>query len=255
MKEILVLPWLLFTASIAVFVITIFIAFRRHRNLKSALKILLLGIVLTDFIMLSSLIYYGNVYTADGCAPVVKSDDSSKWEKAPFILIHSTEFEIKSEKKLPFAIIYGLIYAPKMGAFVLKYPSLFAAAFKFPWRLGIPYGLFTLILSFVTPLIFGGFLVSYIKTLWYFISYHAKRRIKDVYYFSELNEKALLLAEDIFANEKRKALIVFCNCGNVSGEFSERADRSHFVLLSENERDLVLNYSLGNKKKYYFEIS
>ncbi len=255
MKEILVLPWLLFTASIAVFVITIFIAFRRHRNLKSALKILLLGIVLTDFIMLSSLIYYGNVYTADGCAPVVKSDDSSKWEKAPFILIHSTEFEIKSEKILPFAIIYGLIYAPKMGAFVLKYPSLFAAAFKFPWGLGIPFGIFILLLSFVSPLIFGGFLVSYIKALWYFLSYHFKRRIKDVYYFSELNEKALLLAEDIYANEKRKALIVFCNCGNVSGDFSERADRNHFVLLSENERDFVLSYSLGNKKKYYFEIS
>ena len=263
--------WLVF--AFAIFVLTFVVGFRRKRNLKSALKILLLGIVFTDFILLSSIIYYGNVYTAEGniyieatekkdCSRpkqpdekdetvVVKSVDSPK----PFILIHSTEFEIKSEKKLPFAIIYGLIYAPKMGAFVLKYPSLFAAAFKFPWGLGIPYGLFTLILSFVTPLIFGGFLVSYIKTLWYFISYHTKRRIKDVYYFSELNEKALLLAEDIFANEKRKALIVFCNCGNVSGEFSERADRSHFVLLSENERDLVLNYSLGNKKKYYFEIS
>ena len=121
--------WLVF--AFAIFVLTFVVGFRRKRNLKSALKILLLGIVFTDFILLSSIIYYGNVYTAEGniyieatekkdCSRpkqpdekdetvVVKSVDSPK----PFILIHSTEFEIKSDYKKTFAIIYGLIYAPK----------------------------------------------------------------------------------------------------------------------------------------------
>ena len=61
-----------------------------------------------------------------------------------------------------------------------------------------------LILSIITPIVFGGFLVSYIKSLWNFLSYHIKKRFMNVYYFSDLNEKAMLLAEDIVANEKYK---------------------------------------------------
>lgn len=250
--------------SVGVFVLTFYVAFRKHRNLKAALKILLLGIVLTDFIMLSSLFYYGNKYTADESVAEFDSN-TNKWIESPFISTHSSEYEIKLDKSsessngislktLSFSFIYALIYAPKMGAFGLKYPSLFAAAFKFP-KFGMPYGIFIIILSIVTPLVFGGFLVSYIKNLWYFISYYSRRRRKNVYYFSELNEKSLLLAEDIFANEKRNSLIVFCNCDKVSGELAERADKNHFILLSENERDLVLKSSFKNKRQYYFEIS
>ena len=246
--------WLIF--SVAVFVLTFYVGFRRNRNLKAALKILLLGVVFTDFIMLTSIFYYGNIYT-EGENPIksVYDAETNKDAEKPFILAHSSEYEIKSDKKLAFSLIYALIYAPKMGAFGLKYPSLFAAAFRFPWKLGIPYGIFILILSIITPVIFGGFLVSYIKALWYFLSYHLKRHLKNVYYFSELNEKALILAEDIVDKEKRKSLIVFCNCGKVSGELAERADKNHFILLSENERDLVLKFSFENKRQYYFEIS
>ena len=77
----------------------------------------------------------------------------------------------------------------------------------------------------------------------------------NVYYFSDLNGKAMLLAEDIVANEKHKALIVFCNCNKVSGSFEERIDKNRFIILSENERDLILRFTFGNKKQYFFEIS
>ena len=245
---------LFFFISLSIFLLTFLIAFKKHRNLKAALKILLLGIVFTDFVILASLFYYGNVYTDRGERTVLNTD-TGKYDKAPFIISHSSEYEIKAGNKPFFSIIYAVIYAPKMGAFGLKYPSLFAAAFKFPWGLGIPYGVFILILSILTPLIFGGFLLSYIKSLWYLLSYYLLRRIRNVYFFSDLNAKSILLAEDILAHKKHESLIVFCNCNKISEKFSEKIDKNHFIVLSENEKDLVIKFSFGNKKQFFFEIA
>ena len=246
------LVWL--AVSVAVFLLTFIFAFKKHRNLKAALKVLLLGIVLTDFVMLSSLLYYGNTYTESGSISEYDSVANKSAEK-PFILLHGSEYEITTGNKGAFSLIYALMNAPKMGAFGLKYPIVFAAAFDFPWHLGIAYGIFMLILSIITPIVFGGFLVSYIKALWNFLLYHVMKYMRNVYYFSDLNEKAMLLAEDIVAHEKHKALIVFCNCNRVSGSFEERIDKNRFIVLSENERDLILRWTFGNKKQYFFEIS
>lgn len=199
--KVLALLWL--AISFAVFLLTFMIAFKKHRNLKAALKVLLLGIVLTDFVMLSSLFYYGNVYTESGTVSEYDSVSNKNAEK-PFILLYGSEYEITTGNKGTFAVMYALMNAPKMGTFGLKYPIVFAAGFDFPWNLGIAYGIFMLILSIITPIVFGGFLVSYIKSLWNFLSYHIKKRFMNVYYFSDLNENAMLLAEDIVANEKYK---------------------------------------------------
>ncbi len=243
-----------FIISVIVFLITFIFAFRNHRNLKAALKVLLLGIVFVDFLMLSSLIYYGNTYTKDGIPTEYNSVENKNAEK-PFILLYGSEYEITTGNKVAFSIFHALMNAPKMGAFGLKYSIVFAASFNFPWNLGIAYGIFIVILSILSPIVFGGFLVSYIKALWNFLLYHLMKRVRNVYYFSDLNEKAMLLAEDIVANEKHKALIVFCNCNKVSGNFEERIDKNRFIILSENECDLILRFTFGNKKQYFFEIS
>ena len=250
--KVLALVWL--AISVILFLLTFLFAFKKHRNLKAALKVLLLGIVLTDFVMLSSLFYYGNVYAKNGTVSEYNSVTNKNAEK-PFILLHGSEYEITTGNKAAFSVMYALMNAPKMGAFGLKYPIVFAAGFDFPWNLGTVYGIFILILSIITPIVFGGFLVSYIKALWNFLLYHLMKRIRNVYYFSDLNEKAMLLAEDIVANEKHKALIVFCNCNKVSGSFEERIDKNRFIVLSENERDLILRCTFGNNKQYFFEIS
>lgn len=250
--KVLALLWL--AISVILFLLTFMFAFRKHRNLKAALKVLLLGIVLTDFVMLSSIFYYGNVYTASGTVSEYDSVTNKNAEK-PFILLYGYEYEITTGNKGTIAVVYALMNAPQMGTFGLIYPIIFAAGFDFPWNLGIAYGIFMLILSIITPIVFGGFLVSYIKSLWNFLSYNIKKRFMNVYYFSDLNEKAMLLAEDIVANEKHKALIVFCNCNKVSGSFEERIDKNRFIILSENERDLILRFTFGNKKQYFFEIS
>ena len=250
--KVLALLW--FVISVIVFLLTFIFSFRKHRNLKTALKGLLLGVVLTDVIMLSSLFYYGNVYTESGTLSDYDSVTNKNVEK-PFILLYGSEYEITTENKVAFAIFYALMNAPKMGALGLKYSIIFVGAFDFPWNLGIPYGIFILILSIITPVIFGGFLVSYIKALWNFLSYQIQKRIKNVYYFSDLNERSMLLAEDIAEKEKHKSLIVFCNCNKVAGTFEDRIDQKHFIVLPENERDLIIRFSFGHKKQYFFEIS
>ncbi|MBO7123033.1 MAG: hypothetical protein J6V90_07125 [Treponema sp.] len=250
--KVFALAW--FVISVAIFFFTFIFAFKKHANLKAALKVLLLGTVLANFIILSSLFYFGNVYTKSGTVSEYNSATNKNVEK-PFILLHGSEYEITTGNKTAFAVIYALINAPKVGTFGLKYPIFFAAVFDFPWNLGLLYGIYALVLSIVTPIVFGGFLVSYVKALWNLLLFHIRRRFCNIYYFSDLNEKSMLLAEDIAANEKHNALIVFCNCNKVSGSLEERIDKNHFIALSENECDLILRFSFGNKKQCFFEIS
>ena len=245
-------PLFWFFVSVFNLLLFILLAFKKHGNLKSSVKTLLLGIVITDFIILSSLFYFGNVYTADGEVSEYNSITNTEAVK-PFILLHNSEYEISKGNKKLFSLIYSLINAPKMGTFSLKYPIIFAAAFDFPKHMSLPYGIFIVLLSMLSPIIFGGFLVSYIKALWNFLLYHTLKFFKNIYYFSELNEKSLLLAEDIIKQEK--SLIVFCNCNKIPAIFEDRINKYHFIVLTDNEKDLIIHSSVRNKKQYFFEIS
>ena len=243
-----------FIIAVALFVITSIIAIKKRKNPKASLRTLLLGILLSDFVILLSIIYYGNVYTKNGI-PTTYDSVTNITEDKPFILLHDSEYEISTGNKVVFASIYALFNAPKMGAYGLKYSVLYAAAFDFPWKLGLPYGIFLIILSTITPLVFGGFLVSYIKSLRYFLGYYFKFPRKDIYYFSELNEKSLTLAKDIYNEQKKKALIVFCNYDKTDSSFSGRPDLNKFILLPENELDFVSKHINRKNKRYHFEIS
>lgn len=239
------------TISIVIFIATIIIAFIKREEIKYSLKIFLIGIIITNFIMLSSLFYFGNVYTKSG----IIYDNS---EDLPFILLHNSEYEISTENKAFFSVVYALINTPKMGTFGLKYPVIYAAAFDFPWNLGSVYGIFILILSIITPIVVCGFLVSYIKAIRYFLCYHLQYRRRNVYYFSELNEKALFLAEDIYKNSekgKQKPLIVFCNCEKVESSFQEGNTLKKYIFLPENELKFVSKHFNKKNSYYYFEIS
>ncbi|MDO4563821.1 MAG: hypothetical protein Q4C12_08335 [Clostridia bacterium] len=72
-----------------------------------------------------------------------------------------------------------------------------------------------------------------------------------VYYFSELNEKSLTLAESILQNQKG-VLIAFCNVGNTNVRLIGEARIAGCALLSENEVSQRLS---GRKKRFYFEIA
>lgn len=247
MKVVFPLAWLIL--SVVVFLLFIIIAIKKRNNRKTFTTILLLGIVLTNIIILSSLFYYGNTYDSSGI------NVSEKNAGKPFILVHGSEYEISNKSKIFYSILYGVMNAPKMGTFGLKYPIIYAAAFDFPNDLGKPYGVFIVILSIFTPFIFGGFLVSYIKTLRNFFSYNFNKQFRNVYFFSNLNQKSILLAKDIVEHEKNKALVVFCNCSKVPSDFEEIITKKHFIVLSDNEHDLILRLNHGSKKRYYFEIS
>ena len=242
--------------SFSIFGYFTFLAIKKKRNLKSSVKTLLLGTIIADFIILSSLFYFGNVYTKSGVQSEYDSVNNKSVEK-PFIIEHNSEYEISNGNKIVFSIIHAFINTPKMGALGLKYPVIFSAALDFPWHLGLPYGIFFVFLSIFTPIVFGGFLVSYIKALWNFILYNLLKHFRNVYYFSELNENSMLLAEDIISQkkEKHKSLIVFCNSNKIPGIYEDRINQNFFIVLTENEKDLILKSKSRKKKQYFFEIS
>ena len=238
-------PYLWLIISIIIFLAFIFYAIKKRKNHKTVATTLLLGIVLSNFIILSSLIYFGNSYDITG-KNVSTNIDATK----PFILIHGSEYEISRGNKFFYSLLYGLMNALKMGTFGLKYPIVYAASFDFPGNLGLPYGLYITFLSIITPFICGGFLVTYLKTLRYFLRYHLKYRKNDIYYFSELNDKSIVLAEDIYNEEKKKALIVFCNCDKTNSSFFERSILEKFIILPESELDFVTKHFNKKKRNY-----
>lgn len=67
----------------------------------------------------------------------------------------------------------------------------------------------------------------------------------------------MLLAEDIISQkkEKHKSLIVFCNSNKIPGIFEDRINQNFFIVLTENEKDLILKSKSRKKKQYFFEIS
>lgn len=247
MKVLACLPIILLISSIITILVFFVKALPKRRNVKAFVKKMFLGIFLSDIIILSSLIYYGNSYDSQG-NNITEKENAGK----PFILEHGTEYEITTKNKIFFSIFYGLINAPKMGTFGLKYPIIFDAAFKFPpvfigkGLVGKLYGAFLVFLSFITPIFFGGFLVSYIKTLWNLILYNFMKYFKNVYYFSDLNEKSLLLAEDIVEKVRPKPLIVFCNWDKIPGLYADRIDQKHFIVIPDNEKDLIIKHNLIN---------
>ena len=114
------------------------------------------------------------------------------------------------------------------------------------------YRYFATIILLIAPFLFGGFILSFFEVFLAKCKYYLLRSFYDTYYFSDLNEKSLLLAKDIIKTKKR-SLVVFCNqIDNGSGEFlmlpfSEKTVRykprhnAFFFELSDNESRNIEN--------------
>lgn len=239
-----------FAVSVLIFISTGILAvlksMDRDRNYKQIAIIITVGIFFSNAVLLSSIIYFGNTET-------VTIDSQSK----KIIEEHSTEYKIiDEENEIGYSILFGVIYATKMNGLGLKYPTIVPAAFEIgsgkQEPLGFCYGVYLIIMIIITPIAFGGLIASFFEGLLTLLYFYLSRPFRDVYYFSELNQKSLQLAKDI-KRKKRKSLIVFCNKEKkVSDDLLHAVKYMHFVLLSRRELDFA---KCTRNKSYFFEIT
>ena len=245
--------------SFIVLVVFICIVFSMHRskrrNYKYMAIIFMLGIYCSNVTFISPLIFFGNA--VEWKEQISSYDDLiiksfSKEEKLPVktsVFSHfNTEFKITdSELLLRDSILYGLIYSTKMNGLGVKYQALIPTSFYF----SIFSGIFFIILTILTPVAFGGLIASFFEGAWTFIIYLFTKAFRDIYYFSDLNDKTLLLAKSIH-DKKKHSLIVFCNKNNkVDSLLLQEAKYNGFILFTRSELDFV-KYS--RKERCFFEM-
>ncbi len=227
----------------------------KRRNYKYTAIMFMLGIYLSNVTFMSSLIVFGNVVewkeqvtSYDDLTIKNFSEEAKLPEKSSVFSHFSTEFKITDPQLLlRDSILYGLIYSTKMSGFGVKYQALIPTSFYFS-RLS---GIYFIILTILTPIAFGGLVASFFEGVWTLIIYFFTKHFRDIYYFSDLNDKTLLLAKSI--HEKKKySLIVFCNKNKkIGSSLLQEAKYNGFILFTMNELDFV-KYS--RKKRCFFEM-
>lgn len=236
--------------SIVVLLIFSFFAFfknrRKRRNYKTMAVLFMLGLYFSNVVFMSSLIYFGNKQTYR----TVENGECK--EKAIFEKTDSNEFRIKDENRYKRdSFWYGVIYSTKMNGLGVKYQALIPASFYLGNNSGLGNiaGIYFIILTILTPIAFGGLVASFFEGVFVIAKYYLIRNFCDNYYFSTLNEKALVLAKDIHKHQKN-SLIIFCNKNKkIDSNLLSEAKYNGFILFSRNEIEFV---RLAGKKKYFF---
>ena len=215
----------------------------------------MLGVYFSNVTFMSPLIFFGNVVEWKEQVSSYKdvsiknfSKDTQLPEKSSVFSHFSTEFKITdSELLLRDSVLYGLIYSTKMSGLGVKYQALIPTSFYFS-RIS---GIFFILLTILTPIAFGGMVASFFEGALAFIRYFITKNFCDIYYFSDLNEKSVLLAKDIHENQKH-SLIVFCNKNKeIDSALLQEAKYNGFILTTRNELDFV-KYS--KRKHCFFEM-
>lgn len=120
-----------------------------------------------------------------------------------------------------------------------------------------PYSAYMTCLFFAAPLLTFGFLVSLFKNTLENLSYRL-HFWGDVYVFSELNEKALLLAQSLRANHK-DAQIVFTNVdrdeGDVTSEYVESAKELSALIFTKDIVSVDFSFHSPKGSITFFVIS
>ena len=131
------------------------------------------------------------------------------------------------------------------------YDVVFETVGKAPEYLCDAYVILVLAVQFVAPLLTFGFLLSFFKNLSaYLRCFLAFRR--DLYVFSEVNESALLLAQDIRKNHP-DCRLVFCG-GTESDGFQEQLQQLGAVCFKKDVDTVNLVFHSKKSHMYFFTI-
>ena len=105
------------------------------------------------------------------------------------------------------------------------------------------------VLLVLAPLLLGSSLLTLFEGVGWRCEYLLGLLRKEIYYFSELNERSLALAKDV--RENGRALIVFCNVG-ADNPLRGEADRHGFLPFKTSESDMKF---YGFRQILFFEIA
>lgn len=212
-----IISLLLLIFTLVFFFVYVFV-FRR--NLKQPVRILALVVLISNMIML---------------APILPPHESID-ETAKEVTVKANPVEV-------------FFYSLQLTSLDAQYGDLILRASD----KGLAYKSLFIILCILSPLIFGGTILSFSSVITNKIKYFVFSLFSDVYYFSELNEASLKLAQSIIQNNP-KALIVFCNYnGKEKSNTASIAMEKSFVLLNNSELKFARHPFFH--KKFFFEIS
>lgn len=100
------------------------------------------------------------------------------------------------------------------------------------------YHVFCVCLCYLMPFATGGFILSFFETFLTKCKYRFLRKKRDVFYFSNLSEKNLRLANSI-NSERKNVLIIFCNKNDSDLSLIEKAKEEKYLVLESTEIELL----------------
>ncbi len=121
--------------------------------------------------------------------------------------------------------------------------------------LGVAYSLYAVVLFVLAPVMTAGVVLTFFKNATAYIVYYLSFN-KEIYYFTELNLKSVILAENVYKTGGKKRLIVFLNV-DLSDENNElycRVKSIKAICFNNKEiTDIGFKRLLGNVlRKIYF---
>jgi hypothetical protein len=189
--------------TFVILIITVFIAFKYGKDLAGKIRILGVGVILANIVLLLPL---------------------------PILDREQTNFTLS---------VLGALQAAFLNS---PYDAYISAAEEQIYRIVLS------VILILSPLLVGSIILTFFEgvtraiKLWIFSGY------KNVYYFSELNDKSFMLANDIKANTN--PLIIFYNI-LPENPLSDKAKNNGYLLFEESSDDMKF---YGKRLRYFFEI-
>ena len=219
-KILFIISFLIFLSAI----VCAILRFLKNHNIVHSLRIIGIALFLSDFIILLSL------------EPIARRE------------IETTSGEITKEISDSEKVSMSILETFQIITLDISYPELIKAARS----LGFSHALFFTILCILTPVICGGIVLTFFEKFENLFRYFF-RFFQPIYFFSELNENSLELAKDIYKENKKQGLFVFCGVNSISdSELKDELKIYGFIYFRKAESEMILK---PNNFRNYFELS
>ena len=219
-KILFIISFLIFLSAI----VCAILRFLKNHNIVHSLRIIGIALFLSDFIVLLSL------------EPIARRE------------IETTSGEITKEISDSEKVSMSILETFQIITLDISYPELIKAARS----LGFSHALFFTILCILTPVICGGIVLTFFEKFENLFRYFF-RFFQPIYFFSELNENSLELAKDIYKENKKQGIFVFCGVNSISdSELKDELKTYGFIYFRKAESEMILK---PNNFRNYFELS
>lgn len=207
--------YVIFALGLGTFAIFTFLAYRSRKKIEHLIRLFGAGVILTNIIL-------------------VLPTNRLNLPYSFFFSLQAGSLNADYEKAIESTVL------------LLNEQNLFGTVFLHG------YYYFLVMICVLSPILFGGIVLTLFEGLWEKIIYHIFKMRKDVYYFSELNERSFMLAQSI-KEHKPSAMLVFCNYeGGSLGHLTNSAKEHGFTLLKASQ---LTQLHKTKRCRWFFEIS